>query len=46
MKGFPIGPVWVAIVRAVSIAILWAVLTMHPVQFDRHSSHLWLFPLR
>jgi hypothetical protein len=46
MKGFIIGPVWAAIVWAVSIAILWAVLTMQPVQFDRHSSHLWLFPRR
>ena len=46
MKGFPIGPVWVAIVWAFSIAILWAVLTMEPVQFDRHASHLSLFPLR
>ena len=44
MKGFPIGPVWVAIVWGVSIAILWAVLTVQPVQFDRHSSHPWLFP--
>ena len=46
MKGFTIGPVWVAIVWAVSIAILWAVLTMQPVQLERHASHLWLFPLR
>ncbi len=30
MKGFTIGPVWVAIVWAASIAILWAVLTMQP----------------
>jgi hypothetical protein len=46
IKGFTIGPVWVAIVWAVSIAILWAVLTMQPVKFDRHASHLSLFPLR
>ena len=46
MKGFPIGPVWVAIVWAVSVAILCAVLTMQPVQLERHTSHLSLFPLR
>ena len=46
MKGFTIGPVWVAIVWGVSIAILWAVLTVQPARFDRQSSHLWLFSLR
>ena len=44
-KAFTIG-VSLAIVWVVTIAIMWAVLTVHPAQVERHLNHLWLFPLR
>jgi hypothetical protein len=46
LKGFTRGPVIVAIVWVVSVAIVLAALTMKPAQVERHFNHLWLFPLR
>ena len=44
--GFTISPVWVAIMWAVSIATVWAMLTMQPAQFERYLNQLRLLPLR
>lgn len=46
MRGLTIGPASVAIVWAVSIAIVLGVLTMQLAPAERHLSHLRLFSLR